>query len=80
MRDRERTLHHGRQKPALRHRAAPAPTIWRREAARCSKTDADLTALYNRTMAGGKWNHMMAQTHIGLHVLERPKNQYHAPA
>jgi hypothetical protein len=29
------------------------------------QADADLSARYNHDLAGGKWNHMMDQTHIG---------------
>ena len=29
------------------------------------QADADLSARYNHDVAGGKWNHMMDQTHIG---------------
>ena len=29
------------------------------------RQDADLAAEYNHALAGGKWNHMMDQTHIG---------------
>lgn len=29
------------------------------------QADADLTTTYNKTIAGGKWSHMMDQTHIG---------------
>lgn len=29
------------------------------------QADADLAALYNRTLAHGKWDHMMDQSHIG---------------
>jgi hypothetical protein len=29
------------------------------------KMDADLSSYYNHTLAGGKWDHMMDQTHIG---------------
>ena len=29
------------------------------------QADADLSAYYNHTLSGGKWNHMMDQSHIG---------------
>jgi hypothetical protein len=29
------------------------------------KADADMSQYYNKTMAGGKWNHMMDSVHIG---------------
>jgi hypothetical protein len=39
------------------------------------QADIDLTNYYNHTLAGGKWNHMMDQTHIGYtYWQEPPKN------
>jgi hypothetical protein len=34
--------------------------------------DAELTRYYNKVMAGGKWNHMMDQTHIGYTNWQEP--------
>lgn len=34
--------------------------------------DAELSRYYNREMAGGKWNHMMDQTHIGYTSWDNP--------
>ncbi len=34
--------------------------------------DAELSRYYNKTMAGGKWNHMMDQTHIGYTYWQQP--------
>ncbi len=34
--------------------------------------DAELTHYYHTEMAGGKWNHMMAQTHIGYTSWDQP--------
>jgi hypothetical protein len=36
------------------------------------QADSDLTACYNHTMANGKWNHMMDQTHIGYTYWQQP--------
>jgi hypothetical protein len=36
------------------------------------QADADLSAYYNHTLAGGKWDHMMDQTHIGYTVWQEP--------
>jgi hypothetical protein len=36
------------------------------------KKDAELSAYYNHTLAGGKWNHMMDQTHIGYTYWQEP--------
>lgn len=35
--------------------------------------DADLSVFYNRTMAGGKWSHMMDQTHLGFTSWSDPR-------
>ena len=35
--------------------------------------DAAITAYYNDTLAGGKWRHMMDQTHIGYRVWQEPR-------
>jgi hypothetical protein len=36
------------------------------------QADADLSAAYNHTLAGGKWDHMMDQTHIGYTGWQQP--------
>jgi hypothetical protein len=36
------------------------------------KADADLSDYYNHALAGGKWNHMMDQTHIGYTDWQQP--------
>jgi hypothetical protein len=36
------------------------------------QADADLSATYNHKLAGGKWNHMMDQTHIGYTTWRDP--------
>jgi hypothetical protein len=43
------------------------------------QADADLAAYYNHTLAGGKWNHMMDQTHIGYTYWQEPR-QNNMPA
>ena len=35
--------------------------------------DAEISDYYNRIMAGGKWNHMMDQTHIGYTYWQEPR-------
>ncbi|MDD1750116.1 MAG: glycosyl hydrolase 115 family protein, partial [Methanothrix sp.] len=35
--------------------------------------DAEYSHYYNKTLAGGKWNHMMDQTHIGYTTWQQPK-------
>jgi hypothetical protein len=34
--------------------------------------DSEITSYYNKAMAGGKWNHMMDQTHIGYTYWQQP--------
>ncbi len=36
------------------------------------QADADLTTVYNRDLAAGKWSHMMDQTHIGYTNWQEP--------
>jgi hypothetical protein len=36
------------------------------------QADRDLTDYYNHTLANGKWNHMMDQTHIGYTYWQQP--------
>ena len=36
------------------------------------KADADLSDYYNHALAGGKWDHMMDQTHIGYTDWQQP--------
>jgi hypothetical protein len=37
------------------------------------QADADLSAYYNHVLAGGKWDHMMDQTHIGYTGWQQPE-------
>jgi hypothetical protein len=37
------------------------------------KKDAEITNYYNTIMAGGKWDHMMDQTHIGYTYWQQPE-------
>ena len=42
------------------------------EARALFQADAELSAYYNHTLAGGKWDHMMDQTHIGYTLWNEP--------
>jgi hypothetical protein len=44
------------------------------QARKLFQADADLTGYFNHTLAGGKWNHMMDQTHIGYTYWQEPPN------
>jgi hypothetical protein len=37
------------------------------------RADQELSDYYNRTLAGGKWSHMMDQTHIGYTYWQQPR-------
>ena len=40
----------------------------------CFERDSVLTYHYNHIMSGGKWNHIMDQTHIGYKSWNDPKH------
>jgi len=40
------------------------------------KKDQDLSDFYNNVLAGGKWHHMMDQTHIGYTSWEPPRQNF----
>lgn len=46
---------------------------WADYADTCFKRDADYSKDYNQNIAGGKWNHIMDQTHIGYKSWDEPK-------
>jgi hypothetical protein len=43
-----------------------------RQAEALFRKDAEMSEYYNKTLAGGKWNHMMDQTHIGYTYWQQP--------
>ncbi len=45
---------------------------WAARAKELFKMDADLAGYYNHKLAGGKWNHMMDQTHISYATWQQP--------
>ena len=47
---------------------------WADEVKSCFQTDAGLSDYYNHTLAGGKWDHMMDQTHIGYRSWQQPSS------
>ena len=47
---------------------------WADRVENCFKHDAELSKDYNFNIAGGKWNHMMDQTHIGYTSWDEPKS------
>ncbi len=55
---------------ALQGRAATNDLAER--ARRLFERDAQISAFYNDTLAGGKWRHMMDQTHIGYTYWQEP--------
>jgi hypothetical protein len=46
---------------------------WADKAEACFKRDAELSRAYNHDIAGGKWNHLMDQTHIGYTSWDEPR-------
>ena len=46
---------------------------WADKARACFERDSVLTYHYNHVMSGGKWNHIMDQTHIGYRSWNDPK-------
>lgn len=46
---------------------------WADHAEYCFKRDAELSKDYNLSVSGGKWNHIMDQTHIGYKSWDEPR-------
>lgn len=53
---------------------------WADYADECFERDAEYTSDYNLNISGGKWNHMMDQTHIGYKSWDEPKEGNIKPA
>jgi hypothetical protein len=53
----------------------PLANFWADRAEYCFKHDAELCYDYNHNIAGGKWNHMMDQVHIGYTSWDEPKGR-----
>jgi len=49
----------------LSGRNNPDANLWAKKVSECFERDAALCAAYNNDIAGGKWNGMMTQKHIG---------------
>ncbi|WP_321479800.1 glycosyl hydrolase 115 family protein [uncultured Bacteroides sp.] len=47
---------------------------WADKVEECYMRDSLLTRHYNKEIAGGKWNHMMDQTHIGYTYWQEPRH------
>ncbi|WP_071146088.1 glycosyl hydrolase 115 family protein [Bacteroides ihuae] len=48
--------------------------LWAAKAETCYVRDSLLTRHYNKEISGGKWNHMMDQTHIGYTYWQQPEH------
>ena len=57
---------------STRCRAARPPTSWPDGARALFLRDEELTREYNETLSGGKWRHLMDQTHIGYTYWNQP--------
>jgi beta-xylosidase len=62
----------GRNRLYARQRRAATNTLAARAASLFAK-DSALSHYYNRILAGGKWDHMMDQTHIGYTSWQQPE-------
>lgn len=51
----------------------PKANYWADHVDVCFARDAEYTNDYNHNVSGGKWNHMMDQTHIGYKSWDEPK-------
>lgn len=60
-----------------RHAALGSPETneWAEKAKECYERDSILTHHYNHVISNGKWNHIMAQTHIGYTNWQQPDKQ-----
>jgi hypothetical protein len=62
---------------AMNHKLAEEKDMkanyWADHADECFARDAEYTKDYNLNISGGKWNHMMDQTHIGYKSWDEPK-------
>ncbi|MEN4761169.1 glycosyl hydrolase 115 family protein [Chryseobacterium sp. C39-AII1] len=62
---------------AMNHKLAAEKDLkandWADYADKCFARDAEYTKDYNLNISGGKWNHMMDQTHIGYKSWDEPK-------
>lgn len=63
---------------AMNHKLAsdndPRANEWADRVVYCFQRDAELCSGYNNHIAGGKWKHIMDQTHIGYTSWDEPKN------
>jgi hypothetical protein len=58
---------------ALAVRNDAAANDWAEKVQECFVRDSLLTHHYNKEISGGKWNHIMDQTHIGYQYWNEPK-------
>ena len=58
---------------ALAAEGNPEANYWAEQARKLYDRDSILTWNYNHVMSGGKWNHMMDQTHIGYFMWQQPE-------
>ncbi|MBB4659930.1 glycosyl hydrolase 115 family protein [Parvularcula dongshanensis] len=59
----------------LAEQGRPSANEWADRAEAAYARDAELTRLYHEDVAGGKWDHMMSQTHIGYTYWQQPEEQ-----
>lgn len=57
----------------LAEKADPLANTWADKVEACYLRDSLITLHYHQDIAGGKWNHMMSQTHIGYTYWQQPE-------
>ena len=60
------------------HKAASSTNDWAKKVRDLFQADQELSDYYNKTLADGKWSHMMDQTHIGYTNWQEPPRNNHA--
>lgn len=60
----------------LARKGDPEANRWADRARQCYDQDSILCHYYNHQLAGGKWNHMMDQLHIGYTSWQEPRQRY----
>lgn len=60
---------------ALAALKTPEANLWADKVVDCFRRDSVLTDYYHKTIANGKWNHLMDQVHIGYRSWNNPDKQ-----
>lgn len=60
---------------ALAAKKDPEANYWADKVVSCFQRDSILTDYYHKTIADGKWNHLMSQIHIGYTSWNNPEKR-----